>query len=39
MCDELIIIKSGKVIWKGPTAELIRDGERLEDAFVELMRA
>lgn len=39
MCDELIIIKSGKVIWKGATAELIRDGERLEDAFVELMRA
>lgn len=39
MCDELIIIKEGRIVWKGATTKLIRDGERLEDAFVELMKA
>ncbi|WP_145048549.1 ABC transporter ATP-binding protein [Paenibacillus xylanexedens] len=39
MCDELIIIKEGSIVWKGSTKELIGDGERLEDAFVELMKA
>jgi ABC-type multidrug transport system ATPase subunit len=39
VCDELIIIKEGTIIWKGPTNELVRNGERLEDVFMGLMEA
>ncbi|MCP3776485.1 ABC-type multidrug transport system, ATPase component [Paenibacillus tianmuensis] len=39
MCDELIIIREGTIIWMGPTQNLVQDGQRLEDAFMELMHA
>ncbi|MCV9950040.1 ATP-binding cassette domain-containing protein [Paenibacillus sp. BT-177] len=37
MCDELIVIKEGTLIWKGAADQLIKDGQRLEDAFMGLM--
>lgn len=37
MCDELIIIREGSILWKGPTGQLVANGQRLEDAFMELM--
>ncbi|UHA73648.1 ABC transporter ATP-binding protein [Paenibacillus sp. 481] len=37
MCDELVIIRNGAIVWKGPTHQLVQDGQRLEDAFMELM--
>lgn len=38
MCDELIMIREGSVIWKGPKEKLVKDGQRLEDAFLELLQ-
>lgn len=38
MCDELIIIREGTVIWKGPKEKVVKDGQRLEDAFLGLMQ-
>lgn len=37
MCDQLIVIRAGVVIWTGNVNDLIVDGQRLEDAFLELM--
>ncbi|ADO59093.1 MULTISPECIES: ABC transporter ATP-binding protein [Paenibacillus] len=37
MCDELIVIKEGRLVWQGPTDQLIKEGQRLEDAFMGLM--
>lgn len=37
MCDELIVIKEGTLVWKGPADQLVEEGQRLEDAFMELM--
>ncbi len=37
MCDELIVIKEGTLVWKGPADQLVEDGQRLEDAFMGLM--
>lgn len=39
MCDELIIIREGSIIWMGPTHDLVQAGQRLEDVFMELMHA
>jgi ABC-2 type transport system ATP-binding protein len=44
ICNRLVVIRDGRLIWQGETAELMRraQGEngtwRLEDAFVELVR-
>ncbi len=38
MCDELIMIREGTVIWKGPKEKVVKDGQRLEDAFLGLMQ-
>ncbi|MCM1991591.1 ABC transporter ATP-binding protein [Oceanirhabdus seepicola] len=40
MCNNLLIIKEGKIIWSGNKEELLREEgytESLEDAFVKLM--
>ncbi|ALP37044.1 ABC transporter ATP-binding protein [Paenibacillus sp. IHB B 3084] len=37
MCDELIVIKEGTLVWKGPADQLVEEGQRLEDAFIGLM--
>ncbi|AOK90363.1 ABC transporter ATP-binding protein [Paenibacillus sp. S33] len=37
MCDELIVIKEGTLIWKGGADQLVKEGQRLEDAFMGLM--
>lgn len=40
MCNKLIVIREGSLIWKGLTQELLaksHGSNRLEDAFVELM--
>ncbi|PTU47501.1 ABC transporter ATP-binding protein [Paenibacillus polymyxa] len=37
MCDELIVIKEGRLVWQGPADQLIKEGQRLEDAFMGLM--
>lgn len=37
MCDELVVIKEGRLVWQGPTDQLVEDGQRLEDAFMGLM--
>ncbi|WCM61141.1 ABC transporter ATP-binding protein [Paenibacillus polymyxa] len=36
-CDELMVIKEGRLVWQGPTDQLVEDGQRLEDAFMGLM--
>ncbi|MCM3042364.1 ABC transporter ATP-binding protein [Paenibacillus motobuensis] len=38
MCDELIIIREGSIILKGPKEDIVKDGQRLEDAFLELVQ-
>lgn len=38
ICDEFIIIREGSVIWKGTKEEIVKDGQRLEDAFMELIQ-
>ena len=38
ICDRVIILHEGKVVASGPTAEIVREGETLEDAFVRLVR-
>jgi len=40
MCNRLVIIKDGKLIWQGLTSELLekaKGSNRLEDAFIELV--
>ncbi|AHM68479.1 ABC transporter ATP-binding protein [Paenibacillus polymyxa] len=37
MCDELIVIKEGRLVWQGPAEQLVKEGQRLEDAFMGLM--
>lgn len=37
MCDHLVLLKEGELIWKGQTQELAGEGGNLEDAFVEMM--
>ncbi|WP_068497641.1 ABC transporter ATP-binding protein [Paenibacillus kribbensis] len=37
MCDELIVIKEGTLVWKGAADQLVKEGQRLEDAFMGLM--
>ncbi|AWB44575.1 ABC transporter ATP-binding protein [Paenibacillus sp. CAA11] len=36
ICDEVLVIRSGEVIWQGATSLLASEGQRLEDAFLEL---
>ncbi|WP_342477219.1 ATP-binding cassette domain-containing protein [Paenibacillus sp. FSL H7-0350] len=38
LCDELIVIREGTIIWKGLTENIVKDGQRLEDAFMELVQ-
>lgn len=38
VCDRVIILHEGKVVASGPMAEIMREGETLEDAFVRLVR-
>ncbi|ETT44673.1 ATP-binding cassette domain-containing protein [Paenibacillus sp. FSL P4-0338] len=38
LCDELIVIREGSIIWKGLTENIVKDGQRLEDAFMELVQ-
>jgi len=40
MCNRLVVIKDGKLIWQGLTSELLekaKGSNRLEDAFIELV--
>lgn len=40
MCNRLVVIKEGKLIWQGFTSELLekaKGSNRLEDAFIELV--
>lgn len=37
ICDELIVIKGGRLAWKGPAEQLVEDSQRLENAFMGLM--
>ncbi|WP_080873628.1 ABC transporter ATP-binding protein [Oceanobacillus timonensis] len=37
ICDQLVVIKEGNVLWSGPMENLAREGQQLEDAFVELV--
>lgn len=37
ICDQLVVIREGIVLWSGPMADLAREGQQLEDAFVELV--
>jgi ABC-2 type transport system ATP-binding protein len=37
-CDRVAILHEGRVAASGPIAEVVRDGESLEDAFVRLVR-
>ncbi|MBN3524493.1 ABC transporter ATP-binding protein [Paenibacillus apiarius] len=39
MCDQLIIIREGTIIWMGNIGDMVSDGMRLEDAFIELMKS
>lgn len=38
ICDELIIIREGSIIWKGPKENMVQSGQRLEDVFLEMVR-
>lgn len=38
VCDEAAILHEGRVVAQGPIAQLVREGETLEDAFVRLVR-
>ena len=37
-CDRVAILHGGKLAASGPIAEIVREGESLEDAFVRLVR-
>ncbi|WP_058302643.1 ABC transporter ATP-binding protein [Gorillibacterium timonense] len=37
ICPHVVLMKEGKLVWKGKTQELRQGNESLEDAFVELM--
>jgi ABC-2 type transport system ATP-binding protein len=37
-CDRVAILHGGKLAANGPIAEIVREGESLEDAFVRLVR-
>ncbi len=38
LCDRIGIIQDGRKIIEGPTAELVEEGESLEDAFLRITR-
>ncbi len=38
VCDRVVILHEGRVVGSGPTGEIVRHGETLEDAFVRLVR-
>ncbi|WP_040984401.1 ABC transporter ATP-binding protein [Oceanobacillus jeddahense] len=37
VCEQLVVIREGEVLWTGPMENLAREGQQLEDAFVELV--
>ncbi|WNS41176.1 ATP-binding cassette domain-containing protein [Paenibacillus sp. MMS20-IR301] len=39
MCDQLIILREGTIIWNGKIGEMVSDGRRLEESFIELMQS
>ncbi|MEO9171042.1 MAG: ABC transporter ATP-binding protein [Candidatus Baltobacteraceae bacterium] len=39
LCKTIAIVRQGKIVTQRPTAELIADGARLQDVFLELTRA
>ncbi|CAH8713149.1 ATP-binding cassette domain-containing protein [Paenibacillus thiaminolyticus] len=39
ICDHLIVIREGKIVWSGETADLVNEGERLEDSFMRMMQS
>ncbi|MCP3985076.1 MAG: ABC transporter ATP-binding protein [bacterium] len=38
VCDRVIILHEGRIVGSGLTAEIVQEGETLEDAFVRLVR-
>jgi ABC-2 type transport system ATP-binding protein len=38
VCDHVAILQGGKLAASGPIAEIVREGESLEDAFVRLVK-
>ena len=38
VCDRVIILHEGRIVCSGSTAEIVNEGETLEDAFVRLVR-
>ncbi len=38
LCRRIAIIRDGKIITEQPTRHLVREGERLQDVFLELIR-
>jgi ABC-2 type transport system ATP-binding protein len=38
LADRIVLIVAGRIVAEGTTAELIRDGETLEDAYLRLVR-
>lgn len=39
ICDHLIVIREGKIVCSGETADLVNEGERLEDSFMRMMQS
>jgi ABC-2 type transport system ATP-binding protein len=39
LCETIAIIREGKIVTQKPTSDLIAEGARLQDVFLELMRA
>ncbi len=38
LCRRIAIIRDGRIITEQPTEQLVREGERLQDVFLELVR-
>ncbi len=38
LCKRIAIIRDGRIITEQPTEQLVREGERLQDVFLELVR-
>ncbi|MGH7737577.1 MAG: hypothetical protein ACREMP_06890 [Candidatus Tyrphobacter sp.] len=38
LCKRIAIIRDGRIITQAATEELVREGERLQDVFLELVR-
>lgn len=38
LCKRIAIIRDGKIITEQPTEQLVREGERLQDVFLDLVR-